>query len=45
LVTADAVDGGSLGAELALLLVASAISTGSRFLLMPAWVFRRERQR
>lgn len=45
LVTADAVDGGSLGTELSLLLVASAIGTGSRFLLMPAWVFRRERQR
>jgi putative flippase GtrA len=45
LAIAQAVDGGSLGTELALLFVASAISTGLRFLLMPAWVFSHESQR
>lgn len=36
---AHMVDGGTLGTELILLFVASAVSTGLRFLLMPAWVF------
>lgn len=39
LAIAQVVDGGSLSTELVLILIASAISTGLRFLLMPAWVF------
>jgi putative flippase GtrA len=45
LAVAHAVDGGSLGTELILLFVASLISTGLRFLLMPAWVFAHESRR
>jgi putative flippase GtrA len=41
LAVAQAVDGGSLGTELILLSAASAVSTGLRVLLMPAWVLSR----
>ena len=45
LVVARAVDGGALGTELLLLTAAFVISTGLRFLLMPAWIFRPRRAR
>jgi putative flippase GtrA len=45
LLIARAIDGGALGTELVLLGLASALATGLRFLLMPAWVFRRRARR
>jgi putative flippase GtrA len=45
LLIARAIDGGALGTELVLLGLASGLATGLRFLLMPAWVFRRRTSR
>jgi putative flippase GtrA len=41
IVGAQAIDGGSGMTLFVLLLTASAMSTGLRFLLMPAWIFRK----
>lgn len=41
IVAAEAVDGASTTSLIVLLLAASAMSTALRFLLMPAWVFRK----
>jgi len=40
LLLAEAVDGGSLGTQLVLVGIASAVSTGIRVALLPGWVFR-----
>ena len=45
LLVARAVDGGALGTELLLLTAAFLVSTGLRFLLLPAWIFRQRAER
>jgi putative flippase GtrA len=45
LLLARVIEGGSLAVELSLLAVAFTVSTALRFLLMPAWIFRRRAAR
>jgi putative flippase GtrA len=45
LLLAQVIDGGTLSTQLCLLAVASVVATALRFVLMPAWAFRREAAR